>query len=634
MIPEGEVMSDTTNSNPKNKNLNEEELGLKGVLDEVISEAGDSTPNAPQASPAEDAQKALRDEALFRSIEKKKKKKRNRIIWTVTIILLVVLGAGFVGVSYLRHKVQVRSVSGLENVTTYAASVGSISTTVSGSGTLSNVDEEVIRVPDSVEIEDVVVKANDKLEKGDVIAELDMATVRSAIATVQGEIEELDEKIYDAATETIDVHVTTGVKGRIKALYGEQGVAVSDCMYDNGALALLSLDGYMAVRIDCAELSPHDEVKVVRGNEAKSEIKGEVESVVNGTAVILVTDNGPALDEQVTVVNETGRTLGSGKLFVHKPMRITGIAGRISYVNASLNQPVSKGDVIYILDNANFSATYESLIVERTDKEETLLELMQLNRDGALVAPFSGSVGSVIYDDGDEPAADTTAASAGTASMSAMGGMSSMMMSGYSGMAAASTAAADSSSEENTATEEGKTDVIKLSPDKLMEVSVSVDESHILALEVGQTATISVSSIGDDVFSGILTEVDKTATSASGVTRYSAVISVKKDERMIPGMTAKAVIRIQGVDDAIIIPVEALHQTSSTSYVYTSYDSELAEFGGVVKVEAGISNSSYVEITSGLKEGDIVYYVDSEEDAYSFGMGGSRPGGRPGGGMR
>ena len=69
-------MSDTTNSNPKNKNLNEEELGLKGVLDEVISEAGDSTPNAPQASPAEDAQKALRDEALFRSIEKKKKKEK------------------------------------------------------------------------------------------------------------------------------------------------------------------------------------------------------------------------------------------------------------------------------------------------------------------------------------------------------------------------------------------------------------------------------------------------------------------------------------------------------------------------------------------------------------------------------
>ncbi|MDO5444684.1 MAG: hypothetical protein Q4F31_03580 [Eubacteriales bacterium] len=610
---------------------NSEQNNIRGILDEVISEAGDSTPNAPAADPAEDAQKALRDEALFKSIEKKKRKKRNRIIRTVVIILLILFGAGFYGVSYLRHKVQVNSVSNLEDVTTYAATVGSISTTVSGSGTLSNVDEEYIRVPDSVEIDDVVVEVNDKLEKGDIIAKLDMATVRSAIATVQGEIEELDEQIYDAATETIDVHVVTGVKGRIKALYGTPGVYVSDCMYENGALALLSLDGYMAVDIDSAGLSLHDKVKVIRGNEEKKEITGEVESILAGKAVVLVTDNGPALDELVTVETEDGLPLGSGKLYVHKPMRITGIAGRISYVNASLNQPVSKGDVIYILDETNFSATYESLIVERADKEETLLELMQLNKDGALLAPFSGSVGKVIYDDGDTPK-DTSSSSS---SSSSYAGMGVSMMSSFAGMGAAASmgaASTTSTDTETTATEEGKTDVIKLSPDELMEVSISVDESHILSLEVGQTATVSVNSIGDDTFSGILTEIDKTANSASGVTRYSAVISMKKDERMLPGMTAKAVVRIQGVDNAIIIPVDALHQTSSTSYVYTSYDPELAEFGGIVKVEAGISNTSYVEITDGLQEGDVVYYVETEKDMFGFGMGGGMPsGGRPGG---
>jgi len=90
------------------------------------------------------------------------------------------------------------------------------------------------------------------------------------------------------------------------------------------------------------------------------------------------------------------------------------------------------------------------------------------------------------------------------------------------------------------------------------------------------------------------------------------------------------VIRISGVDNAVIIPVEALHQTSSTSYVYTEYDEEMGEFGGVVEVSTGISNSSYVEIISGLEEGDTVWYT--EEESFSGGFG-SMPGGMDMGSM-
>ena len=103
---------------------------------------------------------------------------------------------------------------------------------------------------------------------------------------------------------------------------------------------------------------------------------------------------------------------------------------------------------------------------------------------------------------------------------------------------------------------------------------------------------------------------------------------------MLSGMTAKVVINIKGIENALIIPVDALHQTSSTSYVYTSYDSELGIFGGIVEVEAGISNNDYVEIISGLNEGDTVYYAESEDDPFAaMGFGGGMPGGGQGGGM-
>ena len=91
-------------------------------------------------------------------------------------------------------------------------------------------------------------------------------------------------------------------------------------------------------------------------------------------------------------------------------------------------------------------------------------------------------------------------------------------------------------------------------------------------------------------------------------------------------MSAKVVVRIQGVDDALTIPIDALNQTSSRSYVYTSYDEETKEFGGLVEVTVGITNSSYAEITAGLKEGDTVYYTEKQTvQGFPMGFGGGMP---------
>jgi hypothetical protein len=138
--------------------------------------------------------------------------------------------------------------------------------------------------------------------------------------------------------------------------------------------------------------------------------------------------------------------------------------------------------------------------------------------------------------------------------------------------------------DETAVSSDAETALVTLSPDIKAEVTINVDESNILSLELGQSATVTIASIGDDVFGGSVTEINKTASSASGVTRYSAVVTLDKTPEMLQGMTAKVVIRIEGVENAVIIPVEALHQTSSRSFVYTSYDEELKEFGGLTEV--------------------------------------------------
>ena len=118
---------------------------------------------------------------------------------------------------------------------------------------------------------------------------------------------------------------------------------------------------------------------------------------------------------------------------------------------------------------------------------------------------------------------------------------------------------------------------------------------------------------------------------------------------MLSGMTANINVRIEGTENALIIPVDALHQNSASYYVYTAYNNEAHRYEGRVEVTIGMQNDDFVEITSGLQEGDTVYYTESQSltimDMFTMaqgmngGMGGGKTSGSqgsgqmPGGGM-
>ncbi len=515
------------------------------------------------------------DDALFETLGKNKKKKKRKIIITVVSIVLVLAIIAVVGVSFLQRRVREQFASSSGEVLSYEVTTGSISTTVSGSGSLTDVDLDSITVPDGVEITQIKVKTNQAITAGDILATVDMASVVSAMADLQVQIEELDEQLSDAEDDAASTTIYAGVTGRVKAIFGEAGKSVADVMYEHGALALISLDSYMALDIETDALAVGDSVTVKLSDE--EEVTGAVESVVGGKATILVTDNGPEYDEAVTVLNSEGTQVGTGNLYIHSALKVTGYAGTISKVNTSLNTKVSDTTKLFTLEDTSYSANYNSLLRERADLEQTLLELLTIQRDGAVLAAADGSVYSVDHSD------------------------------------------------------DAATAVVTLSTDEKMSVTISVDEADILSLEVGQTVTVSVSSVSEDSFEGTLTEINRTSSSSG---TYSAVIEIAKAEGMLSGMTASVSVKIEGVDDAILIPIEALHKTSDGAYVYTSYNEELQEYGGKVDVVTGLENSTYVEIKSGLSVGDTVYYTEQQSSFGGFGGSGGFPGmGGSGGGM-
>ena len=52
-----------------------------------------------------------------------------------------------------------------------------------------------------------------------------------------------------------------------------------------------------------------------------------------------------------------------------------------------------------------------------------------------------------------------------------------------------------------------------------MSVTVNVDETNILSLSVGQEVRVEIDSMGEEIYEGTITEIDKTGTSSDGVTR-------------------------------------------------------------------------------------------------------------------
>lgn len=531
------------------------------------------------------------DEQLFDMQREARKKKKRKYIMILVSILIIVIIAVVVGVTVLRKQVAAKVGSSESNsVQSAEVTTGSISTTVSGSGTLSDESTETLEVPGALEIVDYYVETGDTVEKGDLIATVTNASVITAMSDKQNELDAIDEEIEDASGDTVSTTISSSVEGRVKKIYVSSGDDVISTMYEKGALVLLSLDGYMAVDVETKELSEGESVSVTLKSGTK--VDGLVEKVVDGVATVLVTDNGTSYNGKVTVYDSDKNKIGEGKLYIHSQMAITGYAGTVSSVSVSNNQYVYNGTTLLTLTDTETSANYDALLKERAELEEELNELIRIYKEGGVCATVAGVVIGL------ESKSDTSDVSSNSMNM------------GNSG---------------NTSEGSENTTVATIAPSDSMAVTISVDENDILSLEEGQTASITIDSIGEDTFEGTVTDISTEASSESGVTSYSATVTLEKTDDMLSGMSASVVITIEGVENALLIPVDALHQTSSTAYVYTEYDETTGEFSGMTEVKTGLSNSTYVEITEGLTEGITVYYTESEESS-GFGNMSGMPG--------
>ena len=128
--------------------------------------------------------------------------------------------------------------------------------------------------------------------EGDPLASVNRASVLSALSQAQSQLDELDSELEAAGEDEVDDKVRSAASGRVKALYAGEGDDVAAVMVENGALALLSLDGYMAVDVASGSYAEGDTVEVRTSDGTV--YSGTVSRIAEGTATVLLTDDGPA----------------------------------------------------------------------------------------------------------------------------------------------------------------------------------------------------------------------------------------------------------------------------------------------------------------------------------------------------
>lgn len=134
-------------------------------------------------------------------------------------------------------------------------------------------------------------------------------------------------------------------------------------------------------------------------------------------------------------------------------------------------------------------------------------------------------------------------------------------------------------------------------------INVTLGETDVPNVKVGQKATITFDSITDKTFTGIVATVDRIGTVTNNVTSYEVNIKLDSEsDAILPNMAATANIITDTATDALFVPSASLTTQNGNTFARTLQNGKEND----VEVQTGISSDTNTVITSGLSEGTIV----------------------------
>lgn len=144
-------------------------------------------------------------------------------------------------------------------------------------------------------------------------------------------------------------------------------------------------------------------------------------------------------------------------------------------------------------------------------------------------------------------------------------------------------------------------ELFTLESTKDVSVEIQVSKYDYAVLKEGQKAAVT---LGDNVYQGTLTKINRVAIpNEKGTPMIGATVKIDNpDENIFIGVEAKVTVQAASADNVLLVPVEAVNIGNDGSFCYVLRDGVITK----QTIETGISSDEYMEVTSGLKEGDQV----------------------------
>ena len=548
-------------------------------------------------------------------------RKRRRIPVKRLIALAVVLAIAGGGGWYFLGGSQNTAAAADSAYTTAQVERRTITSTITGSGTLEAADSYSVTTLLEGTILTADFEEGDQVEEGTILYTIDSTDAESSLEQSQLSVGQAQRNYSNALESLEDLTVTADVSGRVYSL----DVEVGDEVNAGEQVATIRNSDVMELTVtfpaDDAQGFYVGQSATVTLDSTFETLTGTVSEVAANTTV----STGNMIVREVTIqvanpggisttqsasaaVDGVGSSSSGTFAYADESTVTADVSGTVSSIAVSEGDWVDKGQTLLVMTSDDLDEQVQNASDSLRNAEISYENQTDQLDDYTITAPITGTIVDKYYNAGE--------------------------------------------------TSESNQVLCTIYDLSYLTMTLDVDELDISSIAVGQTVSVVADAVEDTVYTGVVTKVSVAGTSTGSATTYPVTIRIDETDGLLPGMSVDATITLDSAEDVLAIPSAALNRGDTVLITADSpsaagaeaqqpedgTDAETSAGGGdaetagdessqyvSVQVTTGVSDGNYIEITSGLQEGDTVVYIPTTSSDSDMGMMGGMPGG--GGGM-
>lgn len=515
----------------------------------------------------------------------------------IAVIILLIAAIAIIAVNLTNSK---KAAATTTQKATAVVTKGDLSVVITGSAPISSSTKYNFTSNVDGTLTNIYFKDGDKVKAGDLIFEIDDKDTQLKIKQLQNSIAQSklthDNNIKDLMAST----VTAPIDGEVLEIQAKEG----DTLSNNSTLLTITDKSKLKLLVSFSntyrsKLAVGQEVSVNAFDTTREELHEAVGKILsistpsyttgNGAEVYnvgVVIDNTSSLTEDMVAnatINIDGAEItsnDSSTLSYIKSMTVkTESGGKLNLLNVENGQNVKKGEKLAELNNEDLQLTVQTSALKLEDLALQIQTAEEKLLDYKIFAPYDGTITLNDIEQGNSI---------------------------NQGEVLGSVANYDT-----------------------MEFIIDVDELDISQIEVGQSANVTIDALEETAnkpIKGTVAKIAVEGTSSDGVSTYPVTIQLEANGNLKGSMNANAEIVVSEKTGVLYVPVDAVQKRNGKSFVSVvsgvgaktdgakteGANSKAQNKQGTEQqterkeVKTGISTADYIEIVSGLNEGDVV----------------------------